>query len=328
MKRFEVGKTYVVIRGWFNGQRGTRENIEKRGYRVAQRTEKSVTIESVEDGKIFTGFSKDIDLSLSDNIERVVILADKAPIRNVTSGKAGLYIYADECVPNTDATKQGQFAKNETIITETNESIKTSKKEENKMTTYFHKVAKNGRNQYFRIGTEGKKKMVKREEYEANITVAGATETEEQIEAGKDKVDTDIKTTKSTKSNEKIEIINDKTDETNTITTESRDAEIRNLLDFVKSIVEKVSKRKFTFKDWKTYASVYYRGAMICGFELDENKIVTSVKFMGTTHETRKTVNEIKIESQSDFDKIKDLILSQIEFINWWCDNPPQAKTA
>jgi hypothetical protein len=67
------------------------------------------------------------------------------------------------------------------------------------MTTYFHKIAKNGKNQYFRIDADGKKKMVKREEYEANVAqeVAAAI---------------------TTVSNETIGTVNDETDPAATIT--------------------------------------------------------------------------------------------------------------
>ena len=199
--------------------------------------------------------------------------------------------------------------------------------------TYFHKIAKNGKNQYFRVDADGKKKMVKRKEYEANVAQEVAavetTESNEIIEAVKDETDPAVTLTfcEMHKPSGCHECPNrhicEKCANEFQETAVAKTTEIVAPLDFVQSIVgETIGKYKLTFKDWKTYASVYYRSAAICGFVFDEKKNITAVKFMGTAHETRKTITEIKIESQSDLDKIKDFILRQIEFVNWWWNNP------
>jgi hypothetical protein len=157
------------------------------------------------------------------------------------------------------------------------------------MTTYISKIAKNGKTQYFRVTEDGKKKMIKREEYEANINTAPAASAP---------------------------------------TVEADAPEITSPLDFVKSVVaDVIGKYKLTFKDWTKYASVTYRSVMIIGFTFDDSKNITAVKFMGTTLETRKTVTEHKIETAADLHKVSAEIIRQIEFANYWW-NIPKAESA
>ena len=186
------------------------------------------------------------------------------------------------------------------------------------MTTYISKEAKNGKMQYFRV-VDGKKKMIKREEYEANqpnaeqaqnITVETETvETFAEIEVSETPI--------TAEPEYQAEPIPPRSTEQTVAAAEISP------FDFVKASAEPVAGRhKVTVKDWTKYASVYYRSCAICGLVFDENRNVTAVKFMGTTLESRKTITEHKIEKPSDLLDIKAFILLQIEFVNsWWNDS-------
>jgi hypothetical protein len=187
------------------------------------------------------------------------------------------------------------------------------------MTTYISKIAKNGRHQYFRVADDGKKKMIKREEYEANAAKESVTFCEMHKPDGCHEcpnryVCENCDTKEAAVTFAEVEVNDCQNDlPTETVTP----------FDFVKFTVGGVvGKYKLTFKDWKTYASVYYRSAAIIGFVFDESHNITAVRFMGTTLETRKAVIEHKIENPSDLSGIMGFIRRQIEFINWWWDNP------
>jgi hypothetical protein len=188
------------------------------------------------------------------------------------------------------------------------------------MTTYISKIAKNGRHQYFRVTDDGKKKVIGREEYEANVVATQAVEPE--IETAATLAEIEVNDRQSDLPNDSAEYaaepIPPRAGEQSATETETAAP-----FDFVKSSVgEIIGKYKLTFKEWKKYASVYYRSAAIIGFVFDESHNITAVRFMGTTLETRKAVTEHKIENPSDLSGIMGFIRRQIEFVNWWWDNP------
>lgn len=194
--------------------------------------------------------------------------------------------------------------------------------------TYISKSAKNGKMQYFRVDEDGKKKMVKRGEYEANMPAGG------QIQLGEMEPVASVEEPAATFA--EIEIAGDQHSVTepeytaepiparpaveaasNTDTTEKP-------FDFIKAAVESVAGRyKLTYKEWKKYGSVYYRSCAICGFVLDDDGNITAARFMGTTLETRKTVTEREVKTSADWEYIKEAVRRQIEFVNeWW--NPTE----
>lgn len=186
--------------------------------------------------------------------------------------------------------------------------------------TYISKIAKNGKMQYFRVDEDGKKKMVKRGEYEANMPGNG------QIQLGMDPVASteepaatfaEIEVTSGQPSGPEPEY----TAEPIPAKTSGNDTPaVEKPLDFIKAAVEVVVGRyKLTYKEWKKYGSVYYRSCAICGFVLDDSGNVTAARFMGTTLETRKTVTEREVKAAADWEYIRDSVLRQIAFVNeWW----------
>lgn len=195
--------------------------------------------------------------------------------------------------------------------------------------TYISKIAKNGKMQYFRVDEDGKKKMVKRGEYEANMPGNG------QIQLGMEPV---ASTEEPAATFAEIEVTSGQPDgakpeyspepiPARPIVEAVSGPEVTSIVnpfDFVKSAVEAVVGRyKLTYKEWKKYGSIYYRSCAICGFNLDDNGNVTAVKFMGTTLESRKTVTEREVKAAADWEYIRDSVLRQIAFVNeWW--NPAE----
>ncbi len=179
------------------------------------------------------------------------------------------------------------------------------------MTTYISKVAKNGKMQYFRIDEDGKKKMVKRGEYEANMPADG------QGQLGIDFSDTsatfaEIEIPASVEPEAAPEPIPARP----TVKTST----VENPFDFVKAAVADFTGRyKLTYKVWKKYGSIYYRSCAICGFFYDESGNVTAARFMGTTLESRKTFTEVTVASSGDWQEVTESVLNQIRFVNeWW----------
>lgn len=161
--------------------------------------------------------------------------------------------------------------------------------------------------------------MVKREEYEANVNVEPQT-VEQEIEAAATFVEIEVNDSQNDLPNDSAEYA---AEPIPSLADEQSATEPATPFDFVNSLVGTViGKYKLTLKDWGKYASIYYRSCAICGFVFDDNHNVTAVKFMGTTLESRKSVTEHKIESLKDLLDIKDSVLRQIEFVNWWWNNP------
>ncbi len=190
------------------------------------------------------------------------------------------------------------------------------------MTTYISKVAKNGKMQYFRVDAEGKKKMIKRAEYEANMPDDSQAMLEEMDNASPvEETTTDTFAV--------IEIASDATDsvepEYSPEPVPERPATapapaVENPFSFVKAAVESATGRyKLSYKVWKKYGSVYYRSCAVCGFALDDNGKVLAARFMGTTLESRKEVSVIWINSPEDWNLVTESVIAQIQFVNeWW----------
>jgi hypothetical protein len=184
------------------------------------------------------------------------------------------------------------------------------------MATYISKMAKNGKMQYFRMSEDGKKKMVKRGEYEANVS--------DEFRQGQLRLDfsevsepfSEIEIASAQKSDAQPEYL----PEPIPARMESKTITVEDPFDYVKSSVsEYLGRHKLTHKEWKNYASIYYRSCAVCGFVLDDNGNVAAARFMGTTFETRKTVTEFAVKTFDDWNKITESVLSQIRFVNeWW----------
>ncbi len=197
--------------------------------------------------------------------------------------------------------------------------------------TYISKLAKNGKMQYFRVDADGKKKMIKRGEYEANMPDNGQARLDDMEPA------TSVEEPAATFA--EIEIGSELpaspepeyTPEPIPARPASKEATtIENPFDFVKNAVSEATGRyKLTYKVWKNYGSIYYRSCAICGFVLDNNGNVAAARFMGTTLESRKTVTEREVKAETDWQYITETVLRQISFVNeWWNPSEKSEKSA
>lgn len=183
------------------------------------------------------------------------------------------------------------------------------------MTTYISKEAKNGKMQYFRIDEDGKKKMVKRGEYEANMPADG------QGQLGIDFSDNSATFAEiEIPSGATVSAEPEYAPEPIPARPAFKTSTVENPFDFVKAAVADFTGRyKLTYKVWKKYGSIYYRSCAICGFVLDDDGNVTAARFMGTTLESRKAVTEVTVASSDDWQEVTESVLAQISFVNeWW----------
>ncbi|GHU56989.1 hypothetical protein AGMMS49975_21510 [Clostridia bacterium] len=179
------------------------------------------------------------------------------------------------------------------------------------MTIYTTQVDKNGKTLYYRV-TDGKKKNISRTEYEANQPAEVEAITVEQTV-----IDTALFESAST-----AEVV-----ETVAATEATREqGEVETVaFDFVKSVIESTGSQyvnKMYLQNSKKCALINYRNCMVCSLVFDKENTVTAIRFMGATIETRKKASMFDFVGLDSLSEYKDAIVKQVEFIDWWYQNP------
>ena len=97
----------------------------------------------------------------------------------------------------------------------------------------------------------------------------------------------------------------------------------------VKSIVESTgSKHRYKLKlnETNKYVTVNYRRCSLINLLKTQDGYFDIVRFYGTSIETRKQTINHDISGIDDISSLRDLIIKQLEFIDWWYLNPRADK--
>lgn len=70
---------------------------------------------------------------------------------------------------------------------------------------------------------------------------------------------------------------------------------------------------------------INYRNCMVCALVFDDDHVVTAIKFMGTTVESRKKSELCEVKDLSEY---ADKISEQVVFIDQWWANTSRKKVA
>lgn len=180
------------------------------------------------------------------------------------------------------------------------------------MTEYMMKTDKNGKPRYYK-SVDGKMKVISRSEYEENVKVE-ETKTEAIVPAGFWDIDAAI-----TELAER--------DRLNSVDmTLSKPEDIA--LSVVKRIVSGMDGRddgKVKMQTVKHGVLINYRNCMVCALVFDDDHVVTAIKFMGTTVESRKKSELCEVKDLSEY---ADKISEQVVFIDQWWANTSRKKVA
>lgn len=187
------------------------------------------------------------------------------------------------------------------------------------MITYITENDKNGKARYYKV-IDGKKKVISRAEYEAH---------ENEQAVGQETVDTNLEvinaqlTLEEMRDEATVFDVDPTNNEEETVSAADPRTVGDVLLTIVKGIIESTGNKnveKTRVQNTKTQRRllVNYRNFMIFSIAFGENSEVTSIRFMGTTSETRKKANTFEFSSSADIGKYKDEIIKQVEFIDQW----------
>lgn len=185
---------------------------------------------------------------------------------------------------------------------------------------YITENDKNGRARFYKV-IDGKKKVVSRSEYEAQKNVIDETVAEEsdtrEIEESQQFTLDDVE--KSNDSQMKSDVLIDVGEF---------------LLNFAKEIITAAgSKNAEKTKLQKTKTGkrllVNYRNCMVFSVALGTDGKVESLRFMGTTDDTRKTGYEFVMNSEEEISSYKDEIIKQVDYIDrWYLNSSPKKKAS
>lgn len=184
------------------------------------------------------------------------------------------------------------------------------------MTEYMMKTDKNGKPRYYK-SVDGKMKVISRSEYEENVKAEAEVEevkSEAIVPAGFWDIDA---ATAELAERDRLNSVD---------TTQSKPEDIA--LSVVKCIVSGMDGRddgKVKMQTVKHGVLINYRNCMVCALVFDDDHVVTAVKFMGTTVESRK--KSVLCEAK-DLSEYADKISEQVVFIDQWWANTSRKKVA
>ncbi len=168
--------------------------------------------------------------------------------------------------------------------------------------TYIAKESKNGKMQYFRIDEDGKKKIVKRSEYEANMTSEGQGQLDMDTRASSEEP-TFAAAPAETKATVK--------------TADGFTAQQTEAMEVVKSIIASTGNtRTIKFYSRKNYCEVNYRSCTVCAFPRGENNEVTAIRFWGLTAATRMETSDSPLADTAAIFAFTRQIEEQLEYID------------
>lgn len=183
---------------------------------------------------------------------------------------------------------------------------------------YITEDDKNGKARYYKV-INGKKKVISRAEYEAH-----KSEIEEVVPS----TEPEVKEVKEQEMDSQLTL-----DETE-VKKESKPVDGAVLLAVAKTIIgsmrgKNVDKVKLQKTKTGRKLIVNYRNYMVFSVELSDVGAVESVKFMGTTEETRKSGRKYKLDKQERISEYKEEIAKQVEYIDqWYLNASVKAKRA
>jgi hypothetical protein len=182
------------------------------------------------------------------------------------------------------------------------------------MTEYMMKTDKNGKPRYYK-SVDGKMKVISRAEYEENVKAeVEEVKSEAIVPAGFWNLDAAI-----TELAER--------DRLNSVDmTPSKPEDVA--LSVVKRIVSGMDGRddgKVKMQTVKHGVLINYRNCMVCALVFDDDHVVTAIKFMGTTVESRKKSELCEVKDLSEY---ADKISEQVVFIDQWWANTSRKKVA
>lgn len=204
-------------------------------------------------------------------------------------------------------------------------------------TTYTTENDRNGKARYYRV-TDGKKKVISRAEYEAHTgdmnsesSVTEAVyvpEAEENAQIAFDETPASIaEVHEDFVETSPAEIATSDTDtaaDNEPISTEAAFCIVKNIVN--ESGIAHFD--KMYLQNSKKCSMVCYRNRIVCTFKFDSNGMISKIKFMGTTAETRKKASLFNIANSKSIYDYKNDILRQIEFIDLWYSNSVKTKAS
>ncbi len=208
--------------------------------------------------------------------------------------------------------------------------------------TYTQTTDKNGKARFYRIDENGKRKVISRAEYEANITEQMSIEAVEVEVPAAEVVAAENETVYT---DEAIEAPAPCTALVVPFSLEAVVAELRErdrlnsidmtvpsladtALETVKAIIAGMGGKhssKVRIQETKKGIQIRYRNCAVCALVLDAEQNLTGIRFMGTTMET---VNEATVCEPASLDTYADKIVEQVVFIDWWWANASKKAAA
>lgn len=204
------------------------------------------------------------------------------------------------------------------------------------MTQYIMMTDKNGKARYYKV-VDGKKKVIGKAEYDANIAaveetveaVAEVAETAEVVAEATEAVEVEVAAAEIPQSTDVVEVekIPQITEVAKTAkpsenaVTDDGKAIAEIALSIVKSIIEATGSKhsdKIRLQVKKNCVLINYRNCMVCSLMFDEEHSAKALKFMGNTLETRK---QASVYEYGDLNSHKEEIVKQANFIDWWYAN-------
>lgn len=187
---------------------------------------------------------------------------------------------------------------------------------------YITENDKNGKARYYKV-IDGKKKVTSRAEYEAH-----KDEIKDVILAAESNL-TEVKIVENPQEQD-FQLTLDEIQ----VKKESEKADGEVLLAVAKFIIgsmcgKNVDKVKLQKTKTGKKLIVNYRNYMVFSVELSDGGAIKSVKFMGTTEETRKNSRIYKLDKQERIREYKEEIANQVEYIDqWYLNASVKAKRA
>lgn len=184
------------------------------------------------------------------------------------------------------------------------------------MTEYMMKTDKNGKPRYYK-SVDGKMKVISRAEYEENVKAGAEVEevkSEAIVPAGFWDIDA---ATAELAERDRLNSVD---------MTQSKPEDVA--LSVVKCIVSGMDGRddgKVKMQTVKHGVLINYRNCMVCALVFDDDHVVTAIKFMGTTVESRKKSELCEVKDLSEY---ADKISEQVVFIDQWWANTSRKKVA
>jgi hypothetical protein len=119
------------------------------------------------------------------------------------------------------------------------------------------------------------------------------------------------------------------TTQTEQVSTKANADEEASAFEFVKGVVNEIGSKfvnKMRLQNTKNCVLINYRNCMVCGLVYNSERLITNVRFMGATIDTRKKATNHEFCGVNTLEAFKDDIARQVEFIDWWYLNPKAAK--